>query len=76
MKNLIEKYKKNKSLINCIILLSLLSVLNTFEGYIYGKFGLNPYVFILEFISFIVIILLLSRIIITHEEGKCFTVKK
>jgi|DEB0MinimDraft_10_1074344.scaffolds.fasta_scaffold275604_2 hypothetical protein len=74
--NLIRKYKKNKSLINCIILLSIFSIVNTIEGYIYGKFGLTTNVYILEILSFLIAVFLLNKMICIHEEGKCTTIKK
>jgi len=74
--NLIRKYKKNKSLINCIILLSIFSIVNTIEGYIYGKFGLTTNVYILEILSFLIAVFLLNKMICIHEDGKCTTIKK
>jgi hypothetical protein len=74
--SLIKKYKKNKSLINCIILLSIFSVVNTVEGYIYGKFGLTTNVYILELLSFLIAVFLLNKMICIHEDGKCTTIKK
>jgi uncharacterized membrane protein len=74
--NIIQKYKKDKSLINCVLLLCLFSILNTIQGYVYGKFGLNVYVFLLEVPSLITLLILLHNMICTHKEGKCTTVKK
>ena len=74
--SLVKKYKINKSLIHCIILLSLFSVINTVEGYIYGKFGLTTIVYILEILSFLIAVFLLNKMICIHEDGKCTTIKK
>ena len=74
--SLVKKYKRNKGLVNCIILLSLFSVINTVEGYVYGKIGLTYTVYILEALSFVIALFLLNKMICIHEDGKCTTVKK
>jgi len=74
--SLVKKYKRNRSLINCIILLSIFSIVNTIEGYIYGKFGLTTNVYILEIISFVIVVFLLNKMMCMHEDGKCTTIKK
>lgn len=74
--NIIQKYKKDKGLINCVLLLCLFSILNTIQGYVYGKFGLNIYVFLLEISSLITVLMLIHKMICVHEDGKCTTVKK
>jgi uncharacterized membrane protein len=74
--NIIQKYKKDKSLINCVLLLCLFSILNTIQGYIYGKFGLNVYVFLLEIPSLTTLLILLHKMICVYEDGKCTIVKK
>jgi hypothetical protein len=74
--NLMLKYKKYKSLISCIILLCSLSIINTVEGYIYGKVGLTFHVYLLEIISFVIVVFLLNKMMCMHEDGKCTTIKK
>jgi hypothetical protein len=68
--------KKNKSLLICVILLYILSIINTIQGYIYGKFGIITHFYILEILSFIILVILLNRMICVHDDGKCTTIKK
>ena len=73
LKNL---YKSNHKLLLIIVLLALLSVVNTLEGYIYSIHGVSKTLLFTEFISFILTVLTIHNIWCLHSDGKCSTVSK
>ena len=73
---IINKYKKDSKFFYIVVLLALLSVLNTLEGYYYCKEGINYTFFVLESISIIVSLLTLHAIWCIFDDGKCATFKK
>lgn len=69
-------YKKNIKLILSIILLIIISTLNSIQGYIYGQQGFTYYLVLIEVISFISTVFLLNIVWCVFDDGKCITIKK
>lgn len=74
--NIKKMYKKNLKLVYTIILLLIISLTNTLEGYMFSKNGFTYSLLFVESISFISTILLLNIVWCVFEDGKCITVKK
>lgn len=73
---LIKKYKNKSKLFVTILLVSLMSIISTLEGYIYAKNGMCYSIFIIEFITLIIMVALFNIFWCTHKDGKCITIKK
>lgn len=73
---LIKKYKNISKLLFTILLVSLMSIVSTLEGYIYANNGMCYSIFIIEFITLIIMVALFNIFLCTHEDGKCITIKK
>lgn len=74
--NMTYTYKKNGKLFYIVFLLAILSVVNTIEGFVYCKNGIDTLFFILEGISIIISVLVLHSIWCIFDEGKCTTFKR
>lgn len=74
--NMTNTYKKNSKLFYIVFLLAILSVINTVEGFVYCKNGIDSIFFILEGVSIVISLLLLHSIWCLFDDGKCSTIKK
>lgn len=68
--------KKNYKLFISVLVLILISTVNTIEGYVFCKYGFGINLFLLEITSIVLSILLLNILWCVFDDGKCSTVKK
>lgn len=68
--------KKNYKLFLSVLVLILISTVNTIEGYVFCKYGFGISLFLLEITSIVLSILLLNILWCVFDDGKCSTVKK
>ena len=62
-------------LVYTIILLFIMSITNTIEGYIYCQEGFTYKLVVIEFISLISTLFLLNLVWCVFDDGKCITIK-
>jgi len=74
--NMKIKYKRDGKFFYIVILLAILSVLNTLEGFFYCKEGVSSTFFVFEGLSILISLLILHGIWCIFDEGKCTTIKK
>lgn len=74
--SLLKFYRKNMRLVYAIILLVIMSIANTIEGFIYSQEGFTYKLVVIEVISLISTLFLLNLVWCVFDDGKCITVKK
>jgi len=74
--SLLKFYRKNMKLVYAIILLIIMSIANTIEGFIYSYEGFTYKLVVIEVISLISTLFLLNLVWCVFDDGKCITVKK
>lgn len=74
--SLLKFYRKNMKLVYVIILLFIMSITNTIEGFIYSHEGFTYKLVVIEVISLISTLFLLNLVWCVFDDGKCITVKK
>ena len=74
--NVLNAYKKNYSIIKVIILLSILSVVNTLEGFLYAEYGFSNVFILAEIFSFALTMIIVLGIWCGWEKDKCTTYTK
>jgi len=68
--------KKNYNLFLSVLVLILISAINTIEGYVFCKYGFGVKLFVLEITSIVLSIFLLNILWCVFDDGKCSTIKK
>jgi len=74
--NILKLCRKNNKLLLSVIFISLISILNNVEGFIFSKFGFSYPLLITEFLSLIVTVIFIHFLICMIEDGKCTTLKQ
>lgn len=76
MSGLIKTYGKYKKLLITFLLLSVISVINTFKGAIIALYGFNITYLIFELISLLLLIFFIFFLWKVVHEDKCITIKR
>jgi len=74
--NISKTYRKNYNMIKVILLLSILSIVNTLEGFLFAEHGFSKIFIFTEIFSFILTVLIVTGIWCGWEKDKCTTYTK